>query len=194
MPNPFLEDEDETNQPDLENQNFKQLRDYAKKLERQVSSASKELEQLRQFQAEVQAEKRAATVAQVFKKVGLSEKHAGLFAKINADAELTEEAVIAFASEYDQPRQEVQAPEGEASVEEISSGNIVELNPAEAQPAKTGFAPAQPAGVPSGTIITSYEEAVKLQTSNPAEFARLFQAGRVKLDKLPGSGESRLPG
>lgn len=196
MPNPFLDDyEDETDQPSNDNQNFKQLRDYSKKLERQVNSGAKELEELRKFKQEVEAERRTMSVAQIFKKVGLSEKHAGLFAKLN-DGDVTEDAVIQFATEYELPRTEVPVADEPEPTDTVQSGEIREIAPAEAgsAPVVQGFAPASGAQLPGGKIITTVEEAIEVQTTNPAEFARLYQAGRVKLAKLPGSGETRLPG
>lgn len=190
MPNPWDDESDEEDtQAGSDNPNFKQLRDYAKKLEKQLTKAGKDLETLQAFKAEVEASQRQATVAQVFGEVGLSEKHAALFARLNPEGDVTVEAVRAFATEFELPVKaagEVPAPDTTPIVE---SGQIVDLQSGEVTKpdVPAGFAPVQTAGTPNAGVITSPDEAMKLYTSNRDEYLRLREAGRIQLDKLPGS-------
>lgn len=185
---PWDDHEDDT--PDgADNQNFKQLRSYARKQEQRA----KELE------AQVAVLREEVTKA-VFERVGLSEKHATLFAKVH-EGEVTADAVVQFATEYELPRKEAApAPaEGEATPEvtEPVDGQILELQTGEVHevPKPQGFAPVAASGQsPAGKIITDVAEAEQLLVSNPTEYIRLREAGRIQLPKLPGAGTSGLPG
>lgn len=184
--NPFLDDEDEDETPQADNTNFKQLRDYAKKLEKEKSKADKELASLRDFKSQADQAKRQAEVAQVFGSVGLSEKHSALFLKINPDGEVTAEDVAAFAEEYELPRQEAAAPAPVSNEINWAQEQVVEIKP---ETKSTGFAPTDGAQAPSARIVTDLGEAEALSVSNPQEYARLRQAGRIQLQRLPGSSE-----
>lgn len=186
--NPYLDlsgdDEDETpTQGASENASIKQIRDYAKRLERENKAKDKEIERLATFEAKA----RVSTL----KEAGLSEKHAQLFLRVNSDKEVTPELVQTFVTEYEIPVATVTTDSGNepapAEPAALPSEGIVELNPE--TPARTpGFAPAPPSGNVQGSVIDSVEEAQKLSVENPAEYARLREAGRIKLQKLPGSG------
>jgi hypothetical protein len=197
--NPFVfEDEGDENDPaGSENANFKQLRDYAKKLEREVTSAKKELTTLREFKVTAEASVRQAQVAEVFKGVGLADKHASLYLKVNPEGEVTLEAVEAFATEYELPRTEVTTdatPVPTTQTQGVEEGKIYNIQSETQTQAKPGFAPTQGTGAPSARVISEVAEAEKLMIENPQEYARLHQLGRIKLTRLPGSSESRLPG
>ena len=187
--NPFL-DEDETELPgsDGDSTNFKQLRDYAKKLERERNALQKKVEPLEAYKAQIETEKKQASVSQVFESVGLAAKHATLFLKINPDGEVTPDSVAAFAEEYELPRQtalEIPDPDAGGTVApDWSQEQIVQIKP---ETKSTGFAPTDGAQAPSAKVITELAEAEALSVSNPEEYARLRQAGRIKLAKLPGS-------
>jgi hypothetical protein len=138
--NPFLDaDEDENSTPEGAdgNQNFKQLRSYARKQEQLA----------KQLQAENLALKTRVTES-AFKEAGLSEKHASLFAKVH-EGDVTPEAVIQFATEYELPRREapaVIAEDGAATpAPATDDGAILDLSTGEVTK-PPGFAPAQQAG------------------------------------------------
>ena len=183
-PNPFDFDneDDETTVPQAgsENANFKQLRDYAKKQERELKTMQREVERLKPFETQAKVN--------TLKNAGLSEKHAALFEKVNPGADVTPELVQSFVTEYEIP---VASTETATEVEtlapeqpEFQVGEIRDLTPAPTP----GFAPTPEAGQPSQRIVTDIEEAQKLAVANPAEYARLHQAGRIQLQKLPGNG------
>jgi hypothetical protein len=180
--NPFLDaDEDENSTPEGAdgNQNFKQLRSYARKQEQLA----------KQLQAENLALKTRVTES-AFKEAGLSEKHASLFAKVH-EGDVTPEAVIQFATEYELPRREapaVIAEDGAATpAPATDDGAILDLSTGEVTK-PPGFAPAQASGAaPAGKIITDAQEAQSLYVTNPAEYIRLHEQGRIQLSKLPGA-------
>lgn len=186
--NPFL-DEDETDFPvDGDNTNFKQLRDYAKKLERERNALQKKVEPLEAYKAQIETEKKQASVSKVFESVGLAAKHATLFLKINPEGEVTPDSVAAFAEEYELPRQvalDIPDPDAGGTVApDWSQEQIVEIKP---ETKSTGFAPTDGAQAPSARVVTDLGEAEALSISNPQEYARLRQAGRIQLQRLPGS-------
>lgn len=190
--NPFLTDEDENDgQAGQESTSFKQVRDYAKRLERQSAAQEKELEKLRTTVATIETERRTSQIASVFKESGLSEKHAALYARVNPEGDVTVESVTAFATEYELPRTQSGEPATTTQSPDLSQEQIIELGTGQTQePPKAtsaGFAPTEGTGAASGTIITDHTVAIKLLSDNPAEYARLHQAGRIKLDKLPGA-------
>jgi hypothetical protein len=184
MPDNPFDFEDEDDQAGSENQNFKQLRDYAKKLEKQVNSLTREVEPLRSFKQETETEKRQVEVAKVFEGAGLSGKHAALYLRVNPEAEVTPDAVLDFAVEYELPRVEVAAVAEEAPAFDPAAERIVEIP----RPEAIGSPPADGGAGPTATVITDVHEAEKLSVDNPAEYMRLKQLGRIKLNRLPGSG------
>ena len=56
-----------------------------------------EVQQLREFKAQAEAEKRESEIASTFDEVGFSPKAAKLFAALNPEGEVTTEAVRTFA-------------------------------------------------------------------------------------------------
>ena len=181
--NPFVldDEDDETPQVGSENANFKQLREYAKKLERENKAREKEIERLQAFESKDRLN--------TLKSAGLSEKHASLFLRVNEGQAVTPELVQAFVQEYEIPvtrAEDAQVPEA-AAPEVPQGGEIIELTTPETQAKPPGFAPTPPAGQAQGGFITDVAEAQKLLVTNPAEYARMREAGRIQLAKLPGS-------
>ena len=110
MPTPFAapdqDDDDETGTdgaPGADSKNFADLRRFANKRDREAKQYETELSSLREFKEGVEKEKRASVIEATFKEVGLNPKHADLFSKLNADAEVTVDIVKNFASEYELP-------------------------------------------------------------------------------------------
>lgn len=175
-----LTEEFEFNLDDLEdggdtgsNKNFADLRKYAKKMEREAKAAQAKVEELAAFQAEVLAERRAADLDRVFEQVGLNTKHAALFTKVNPDAEVTAEAVKAFAAEYelttvagDVP--DAPEPEAQGLTPIVKGGN-------------TGNA-----GGAGGKM--SSQEWLQLQATDFAKAQRLFAEGMVDFSDAAGAG------
>ena len=147
------------------NKSFADLRKYAKRMEREAKAAQERTEALEAFQAEVLAERKAATLDTVFKEVGLSPKHAALFAKVNPDAEPTADAVKAFAAEYEL-----------ATV----AGESVEAPAPEAE----GLTPIVKGSAPTGAATggkVSATDWLAMQGTDPARARRLFESGQVDM-------------
>lgn len=195
---PFVFGDDDDNgdsiQVDDENVNFTQLRGYAKKLERERNALRKELEPLRELKVQVDTEKKVAAVSEVFKASGLDVKHAKLWTKLNPDAEATADAIAEFAEEYGLPKAtDVVEDKGTGDTADagIQSGTVLTISdPPEKSGSSSGLAPTQGSTAPGAHVITDIDEAEKLLLSNPNEYVRLREAGRIKLDKLPGSEKS----
>jgi hypothetical protein len=148
------------------NKSFADLRKYAKRMEREVKEAKAANETLTAFQAEVLAERKAAALDTVFKEVGLSPKHAALFAKVNPDAEPTADAVKAFAAEY-----ELATVQGEA----------VEAPEPEAEGLTPIVKGSAPTGAASGNKVTAADW-LKMQATDPVKAKRLFDGGLVDME------------
>jgi hypothetical protein len=146
------------------NKNFADLRKYARKMEREAKAANAKVEELSTFQASVLEERRTAALDTVFKEVGLSPKHAALFAKVNPDADITADAVKSFAAEYELATvtgDVVAAPETEASgLTPIIKGS------------DTGNSQGAGGKLPSA-------EWLKLQGTDLAKAQQMFKAGLV---------------
>lgn len=136
---------------------FKQLRDHAKKLEREIKDRDKELEELRSFRAEAERRAKQELLRQAIAAVGLNEKHAELFTAARPDQEPTPDAVKAFAVEYG-------FIAGEDTDEDEESGS---------------FGPTPPSGVPAHKKRYSSEEFDELYRSNPVEAIKAAEEGRV---------------
>jgi hypothetical protein len=181
--NPFDFDVEEDEKKAPESQNFKDLRDYAKRIERENKAFEKQVAELSEFKTQVTAARKAETL----KSAGLTEKHAALFLKVNGDVEVTPEGIQAFVTEYELPVASAGSPPEESVVQTpaaFEDGQIRELTPQAPVP---GFAPTPVAGQPSQRVITELDEAQALAVSNPNEYMRLKEAGRIQLQKLPGS-------
>lgn len=139
---------------------FKQLRDHAKKLEKEIKDRDRELEALRSFKAESEARAKRELLEQSFKQVGLSTKQAELFLAARPDAEPTPEAVKSFAVEY----------------------GFIDAGPApddEGEGSEGSFAPTPPSGVPASKKRYSSEEWDVLYKQNPVEAMAAANEGRV---------------
>lgn len=136
---------------------FKQLRDHAKKLEKEIKDRDKELEDLRSFKADAERRAKQELLRQAISAVGLNEKHAELFSAARPDQEPTPEAVKAFAVEYG-------FISGPAADEDEESGS---------------FGPTPPSGVPAHKQRYTSEEFDQLYKTNPMEALRAAEEGRV---------------
>lgn len=151
--------------------NFAEVRKYARKQERLAKELASKVEELTAFQAEVLQERKATTLDTVFKEVGLSPKHAALFAKVNPEADVTADTVKAFAAEYDLATvgEEIVAPERDAEgITPIVKGS-------------GGTSPA------AGQKVSSAEW-LGLQTTDPARAKQLFEKGMVDMSTAMGAG------
>lgn len=177
--NPFLlddEDDDETDatggdtSPD--SKNFKEVRAALRRADKERKAALEELEALKKFKAEVDETARKATIESTFKSVGLSEKHATLYAKLNPDGDVTEDAVKAFAVEYELP---------------TSAGEAV------TPPVKDeGFKPVIPGSTPAVGVI-SIEDAQKLiREGKYDEAQKLYSEGRVEKAERKDDGSPNV--
>lgn len=94
------EDDDQDQQRQLDNKSIKALRDWGKSQEKEAKRLAKEAEELRTFKTEALTKERKRTADEAFKALGLTEKQADLYLKLNADGEVTAETVKTFAEEY----------------------------------------------------------------------------------------------
>lgn len=106
--NPFeFEDGDENEERETpagdSNQNFADLRKFAKARDKAAKEAEKELERLRAFEAEVVSERKEKAIASAFEEAGLNPQHTKLYKALNPDITpdaVSPEAVASFAAEY----------------------------------------------------------------------------------------------
>ncbi len=165
--NPFeLDDENETGadaSAGSDSASMKELRDAYKRIE-------KENKAFKADQAKREADSRNALVASTFKEVGLNEKHATLFAKVNPEVEVTADAVKAFAAEYDLTTSDGGTVDAPAPVDA----------PSGPKPVMTGSA------APDLGTLTP-EEAMKLPVE---ERNKLKEAGRI--ESLPHNEDGSL--
>lgn len=138
---------------------FKQLRDHAKKLEKELKAKDSELETLREFKSQAEARARRELLERSASKVGITEKQAELFMAVRPDEEPTPEAVKTFAIEY----------------------GFVEAGPAadEGEGSDGSFAPTPPSGVPASKKRYTSDEWDVLYKSNPVEAMQAANEGRV---------------
>lgn len=159
----FTLDDDEETEVDDKSNPMKTLRDHAKSLERKAKAYEKELEELRAFKVKFESEAKSRTAGEIFSQLGLSEKQAALFLKVNPDAEVDLASAKAFAEEYGFAIDESQVDESEA----VETG---------------GFSPSPTTGgKPAPGKIFSSEEWYALYKENPAEAMKIANQGRVKL-------------
>lgn len=152
---------------EMENENsstIKSIRDHAKNLERQLKAQERELETLRKMRDQYEADARRAKAQAAFAEVGLSEKHATLFAALNPDAEPDVEAVKAFAEEY-----------GLAPAPASTDGDDKVVSHED-----PGFSPVA-SGTPTDKRRYSSEEWWALQRENPAAALLAVKENRVDL-------------
>jgi hypothetical protein len=140
----------------------RKLRNYAKKLEKQLA-------ELEAWKTQREKDDRKRTLIEAGKALGLSEKHAELFLAVRPDAEPTPEAVRAFAEEYGlvAPKQEESKPEGEGDKKPEPSA---------------GFAPLPSAGVQPGSNLKVWkrDEWKQLYDRDPHEALRIMRENRVE--------------
>lgn len=140
---------------------IKAVRDWGKGWEKKAKAQEKELEKLRTFQTEVTERERTATVAGVFKELGLPERQAELFLKTN-EGEVTADVVRQFVTDFGL------VPSGEGKGEEPEE--------------KKGFEPGgiSPQGTsPKPTLVTP-QELLKILKEDPARADQLVAEGKVQ--------------
>lgn len=168
--NPFEDDTDiDSSETEVElddNKSFADLRKAYKRSERQLKATEKELAELRDFKQVIVQQQRESQLASVFAEVGLNTKHAALFEKVNPEAEVTPEAVQAFAAEYDlvtNAGETVEAPETPSS----------------------GFTPVT-TGAPGAVTMLDQEDIRKLVKANDWDaIKKAYDQGRVEQVSVP---------
>jgi hypothetical protein len=162
----FLDDQDET-RPQDENKSFVELRKHANKLEKENKAAAAELEALRSFKAEYDGKLRQETVNATFTELGLNPTHAKFWALENPETEPAKESVAKWAVDN-----------GFAQEESFSSKPTAE----------TGFTPTVlPEGSSIDAKVYTQDEIMELYRTDPDKVKALYNRGRLKLEKLPGS-------
>lgn len=129
--------------------------------QRKLAKAERELEELRAFKAEREQADRNHQIEGVFTDLGLSPKHAKLFAALNPEGEATTESVAGFASEYGLPTVEGGAVEAPAAVERGYTPTVI------------GEA------APPGAKTYSIEDWRNISMADPKQGQQLLQQGRV---------------
>jgi hypothetical protein len=141
-----------------DNENFRQLREHAKELEKEMKAAKKDLadlNDLRAYKAEQEAAKRTSALGNTFKDLGLPAQQAALYPP---DAEATPEAIRAFAEQYGLLAPQEGSPE---------------------TPVETGFAPVPPVGETIGAKVYTQEEWLALSATNPNAAMQILNEGRL---------------
>src|SRR5437763_1971249 len=83
-----------------DNNAMKAIRTELRKLQKQVKAQTPELEELRGYKAQIETQAKTSAAAKVFAELGLSDKQAGLFLKVNPELDPTKESVAKFAMDY----------------------------------------------------------------------------------------------
>ena len=150
-------DEDNSSQ---DSNPMKELRDHTKALERERKTLTKELDELRAWKADREHADRSKSVTGVFSDLGLGEKQAELYMKLNPEAESVEPGdARAFAEEY---------------------GWAVTSSDEESADTSAGFSPSQASsGIPAKGQRLSSEDFWKLVKENQAEALKMARDGRV---------------
>jgi len=152
-------DDNDTSEP-KDNKTIKAIRDHAKKLERELSKAAKELGELREFKSTVTREKTQEQVTAAFKEAGIEDRFAKLFLRVQGDEPVTAESISSFVQEYGL------ADEGKVP------------------PGGGGFAPT-PGGEPANKATISRDDFDKLARENPAKAQEYLRRGAVQWRNLP---------
>ena len=157
-----LDENDETNEQvttQVDSKPFTELRSHARKLEKQLRTQERELEELRSFRDERVYLERTAKIESTFKDVGFNPKHGKLWGALNPETEVTPEAVATFAAEY---------------------GLVTESGAEVEAPAPPQFAPTiSSSSNPATETKISRVEFQQLYASDPASAIKLLEAGRV---------------
>lgn len=167
-----LKDEDgseeepvETSAP-KENKAFKELRDHAKRLERENARLNKEMGELRDFKSSVTKAEKAKQVQGAFKELGLNEKQAELFLRVTDTDEITTDGVREFAQQYGLI---VGEEDGDISTTTVGGG----------------FPPSNVTGsADPGTRVVTRDDFEKIAKTNPTKARELLSEGRVKWNNL----------
>jgi hypothetical protein len=144
----------------------RELRKTLKARDKELKEYKAELEELRAFRTQYEAEKKVADSTASFEKYGLSPKHVELYFKMNPDAEVTPEAIKGFAEDYALPYRE---PEGEPGDQ---SGPV--SRPSDTKP----FAPADTGTSSDGWI--NRDQLDSMYKENPQRALQYLRAGRVR--------------
>jgi hypothetical protein len=152
----LFDQEDE--EPEVENSTIRQIREHARKLEKELKAARKELEDLRAYREQTERERTVASARTIFEQVGLNPKWAELYLKAQDGAEPTPESVRTWAQEYG-----LAVPEPERETAE--------------QPAsEPAFVPTQPAAAAASTQAPmTWKEFAELHRQDPGRAVREAQ-------------------
>lgn len=134
---------------------------------------TKERDKLREKLTALEAAEAKRRRAEAFSSMQIEPKYADLY-----NGEDTEDSIRDWATKYGFLAEAPSEP-GE-SPSESETPQPVTLPSSGMQPVIGG-------GQPSERFITDVAEAQKIAVENPAEFQRLFEKGRIKLEKLPGN-------
>lgn len=159
------ESQESTDAAKDDNKSFVALRRDRNRLEKLVKAQEPELEELRSFKAQVNAEKRVTEVAKVFAEIGLNPAQAKLYTSLNPEGEVEPKGVAEWALEF-----------GLATAENVQ---VPDENPAPTP----GFRPFVGEDAPGNQKVSRVDWLAKLKT-NPEEAQRLFKQGRVDLSDL----------
>lgn len=147
--------------PKLDNKVIKQIRDHAKKLEKELAQTRKEADELKTWKAETESRSRT----QVLSAAGFNEKQAQAFLAMNQ--EVSSEAIQSFKSEV----------LGQGEAPESASRNDT----------SSGFGPTDTSGERSGTTAGGYvtrQEFEQIMRQNPAKGDELVRSGKVLFNNI----------
>lgn len=148
--------------PAKDNRAFKELRDHAKRLEKETAKMNRELAELREFKSSITKAERAQQVQGAFKELGLNEKQAELFLRVTDAEEITVDSVKQFAQQY---------------------GLIV--GDEDTTTVDGGFPPTNVSTTAESTgRMLSRDEFEKLAATNPTRARQYLTEGRVKWNNL----------
>jgi hypothetical protein len=162
------DDDEETSGGDA-SKNFKDLRKFARERDREAKKLAEEVEQLREFQKSVTAERKSQALTGAFTELDLNPAHAKLFEALNPDItpeDISKETVAKFAVEYGlattQAGGEVEATEEVVGFKPVTTGNSL-----------------------PGKEYTSEEINTLLREGKFSEVDAAVKAGKVKKDPVP---------
>jgi len=76
------------------------VRKWGKQMEKRAKRLQKEVQELAEFKATVESERRLEAVKAAFRKLELDERLAGLYLKSNEGSDVTDESIAQFVEEY----------------------------------------------------------------------------------------------
>ena len=151
---------------------IKALRAKLKELNSSLKAERTEKEELLTFRTETVEKAKANAIGSAFKEAGLSEKQVPLFKSLNPDVapeDVTKEAVLTFAAEYDLP---------------LASGEQAE----KPKPKEEGFTPVTTGNAPSEGIISIEEASKMIREGRYDEAQKLYEQGRVQKFERDANG------